>query len=480
MYVKKSEREKVEKLNAYLKDAKFPDKWRKFIREEKNKEYLAIKNIKARISICTHCNEKFECSQKIDEYVKCPNCKFILKVKSNRLRNYRNRRDLVLIQKHEDGYVMRIFELYISYHPDCNKKIEFHLTEWGRKVIDKYFQEKDLYTSNNLKNNMGYLYIIHYEKTKEWKLQNFGYPLSFSGKYYPYNLKELFYDINPYSEIWTLAKNVDHLYFLPLARESLVLRSNTLELLTKAKLYNLANNSYHYKSGKFEDSFGVDKSYLPFMVENNITPNELEVLAKYKIKDINFIRYITNFNYYFLDEILNFCKPMDLYKYKLNPNRASEYLDYIRFAIQLGFDIKDKKYLYPKNLKRKHDEYMSQIEINKNKRLKNKINIRYKKLEKNTFENGKFIIFPVASVESLEEESKQQNNCVRTYAESIADGKCDIYFMRLASNKDKSLVTVEVKNEHIVQKRTKNNQQTTKEQDKFLDIWERKILRGGL
>ena len=109
------------------------------------------------------------------------------------------------------------------------------------------------------------------------------------------------------------------------------------------------------------------------MIENNITSSELEILSKFKIKNINLIRYLDKFHNYDLNKILYYCKPLDLYKYKLNPDKSSEYLDYLKFAKELGFDIKDKKYLYPKNLKKKHDEYMQQIETNKNKKTDRKI-----------------------------------------------------------------------------------------------------------
>ena len=47
---------------------------------------------------------------------------------------------------------------------------------------------------------------------------------------------------------------------------------------------------------------------------------------------------------------------------------------------------------------------------------------------------------PAESFISLEDESTQQNHCVRNYAEKYAKGKCDIYFMREASTPNKSLV----------------------------------------
>ncbi|MCF0125371.1 MAG: PcfJ domain-containing protein, partial [Clostridia bacterium] len=97
-------------------------------------------------------------------------------------------------------------------------------------------------------------------------------------------------------------------------------------------------------------------------------------------------------------------------------------------------------------------------------------------LIKNVFKNNEFIIFPASSVAELVEESKQQNNCVRTYAERYADGNCDIYFMRKIDTPNVSLVTVEVRDNKVVQKRTKNNEKTNKKQDKFLDTWQKKVL----
>ena len=78
-----------------------------------------------------------------------------------------------------------------------------------------------------------------------------------------------------------------------------------------------------------------------------------------------------------------------------------------------------------------HDKYQKQIkQIREEKTIKN-IEKRAKELAKYIFKNKEFIIFPADSIEAMVDESKQQNNCVRTYTEKYADGKCDIYFMRL-------------------------------------------------
>ena len=473
-YVKKADKQQIELLDEYIKKIGFPDKWHDFIEEEKRKEYLIIKNKKD--YHCTYCDNVFKSNKKINEYEICPTCNSRLLVKSDKLKHYESKKDLILIQKYKKEYVFRIFELNSWLN---NNKINFSISEWGRKLEDSNFTTINFYTSNNLKNNMGNLYVSHSEKTESWKPYCYNWMFNIRGRYYYYNFKELFYNINKYSMIWDLAKNVEILNFKEVAYDSLQLKKNTAELLTKSKLYNLANNCKNYrKNGNFEEIFGVDKSYLDFMIENNITPDELEILSKIKIKNIDMIRYFDKFGYK-LGELLKQCKPLDLYKYKLNPKYIHEYLDYLKFAKELGFDIENKKYLYPKNMLKKHDEYMKQVEINKNNQIEKKIKSKYKKLLKNRYEDKKYIIVPAQSIQSLIDESSQQNNCVKTYAERIAKDECDIYFMRSIDTQDRSLVTVEVRNNKVVQKRTKNNCMTTTEQNKFLRSWERQVLKSS-
>ena len=45
MYVKKAERLQIELLDEYLQELGYPDHWKKFIEEEKRKEYLIILKI---------------------------------------------------------------------------------------------------------------------------------------------------------------------------------------------------------------------------------------------------------------------------------------------------------------------------------------------------------------------------------------------------------------------------------------------------
>ena len=156
----------------------------------------------------------------------------------------------------------------------------------------------------------------------------------------------------------------------------------------------------------------------------------------------------------------------------------SLYKDYLRFAKCLGFDLKNNRYIFPKNLKEEHDKLEEQYEIQSKEIIKKAIIKRGKELSVNIYKDNKFIIIPACTLKELQDESKQQNNCVRTYAEKYATGDCDIYFMRDVNKQNKSLVTVEVKNNIIVQSRIKNNCDPNEKQKKFLQKWEQNVLKG--
>ena len=459
MYIKKEIREQIEEINNYVDQWQDTKEFKQFIMDQKI--YIGLINKKE--CLCTKCKNKFNTKLKINEYDTCPNCKQKLLLK--RTIKYSNKDYVMyLIPYKEDEYIVRNYEIY-SYM-DYTKNMNHLITEYGRQIVSNHSCES--YIINNMrKNTSGYFYINYLEKTKYWKPE---YYVMICGKCFvdKGTLKHQYYepkDVFDNSEV----NVVDIIY-------GINNNDYRLELLTKAKLYNLASNYQQFKNkGKFEDIFGIAKSFLGFMQDNNITYEELLTLQLVKIKDYKLIQSLSNINR--LEGLLKYCKPYDLRNYKLKDSWL--YLDYLRFCEKLRYNLKDKSILYPKDLKTRHDELQDLIKINESKQTNKKIKARYNKIKKNTYENKKFVIYPTKSVEEMIDESAQQNNCVKTYAERIAKGKCDIYFMRLLSERDKSLVTVEVSENKVVQQRTKNNEDTTKEQKKFLKEWELKILNGG-
>lgn len=247
------------------------------------------------------------------------------------------------------------------------------------------------------------------------------------------------------------------------------------------KLYNLALDANEfYKKGSFQKIFGISKSFYPFMKRYNINKEQLNVLQLLNEPDIRKIRYLSKYSFHDLKEIVKYISINRFLKYaKSKHGNVKTYLykDYLRFAYYLGFDLKNNKYAFPKYLRKEHDKLEKQYKLHSQELLNKAIIKRSNLLTEKIYQDKKFIIFPASSFNDLINESNQQNNCVRTYAEKYAEGKCDIYFMRDLKSKDKSLVTVEVIDNTVIQSRIKNNNAPTLQQQNFLNLWEQNVLK---
>jgi hypothetical protein len=77
-------------------------------------------------------------------------------------------------------------------------------------------------------------------------------------------------------------------------------------------------------------------------------------------------------------------------------------------------------------------------------------------------------------VQDIRDEAVQQNNCVASYIDRVIDGKCHIMFLRKKDNPDKSLVTLEIVHNKIVQARRRFNDPVTLEDQEAIDKWNKK------
>lgn len=469
MYIKKKDRELFKEIDDNLT---MPSNWNDFIKEKSIMNRYIIKNKKE--YCCNNCKTIFESSIKVNDYCKCPHCKNTYIVKSNKLTFYQFKNDLAILEKYKDYFIVRMFRLETTFQ---NNKYKNFCYEYGRRIYDSKFNLIEEIVNDNVIGAIGGMYIKYHKKSNNWRYFRSWYcylPDSFN--YYQYNLKELLmsFESLKYSQLWELVKyvNCDLIYLIKQYNPS-------VEILTKMKLYNLALCPKTFKNKfTFEERFkGLSKDYLPFIQENNLTIDELTILSYLKFKDINYIRkfsYMSEDSLIKLDNIINLKTLID--KTNFDKNKYHEYIDYLDLAEKLKLNIRDKGILYPKDIIQAHDKLLKEYELQKDKKINNKIKKKCKELQNNIFEKNEFVIFPAKDLEALIDESSQQDNCVRTYAEKIASGLCEIYFMRNINNKDKSLVTVEVKNHKVVQKRTKHNGVTTKIQNNFLNIWEQTIL----
>lgn len=85
-------------------------------------------------------------------------------------------------------------------------------------------------------------------------------------------------------------------------------------------------------------------------------------------------------------------------------------------------------------------------------------------------------IYP-KSTQEIKDEAVQQNNCVASYIDDVIDGKCHILFLRKKDKPGVSLVTIEIRNNKIVQAKRKFNCPVTEEDQKVIDAWDKKFSK---
>lgn len=340
----------------------------------------------------------------------------------------------------------------------------------GRREItyDDFKKEKDEFPMN--------------DDFKFWNDLNSQY----DRRVYCSNLEVLKDTCYKYSRIWE-AKEFLKSFYSSVLFENIVyapLCVPQFEYLIKMKLYNLAFVSSEEFVGKnFKERFGVEKNFLDFMVEYNISWDELVVLRLCPSRDIGLLRFMSRVSYlgdilhhYTHEGKLNFITLKKYFdKKEIDYDYLVEYFDYLYYAEEEGYDLCDKKILYPENLKESHDRLYLQREIEKNPQLKAKIEEFSKELEINRYETNEYLIYPAPSLESLIIESEQQQNCVRTYGTKYAYRQSQIYFMRKKSELDRSFVTIEVVDRKVVQARCKYNEEPPLHITSIIDEWEKTL-----
>ena len=261
------------------------------------------------------------------------------------------------------------------------------------------------------------------------------------------NIDILKNSIYRYSNIWmcldTIEKNNDYCLFYLVY---LPLHNRLFEYLVKLGLYNLSFSCMNFNVEKesFNGVFNLSKDYLDFMRDNDLNYEEFRALQMCKSKDIELVRLISIHRPFFLLYKDFNISPLKVIKY-FNDNKYSfdnlwEYYDYILMSSRQGFDILDKKILFPKDFIEEHnrlavrDIIIDDEDINKR-------------------------IYPAYSVESMVEEAKNQHNCLISYCSDYSNFDCQIFFLRRKSSPNISYVTIELDSDNnLVQARTKFNE----------------------
>lgn len=88
-------------------------------------------------------------------------------------------------------------------------------------------------------------------------------------------------------------------------------------------------------------------------------------------------------------------------------------------------------------------------------------------------------IYPKCT-QDIKDEAVSQNNCVASYIDKVIDGKCHILFLRKKNKLNESLVTIEVRNNQIVQAKRRFNDDVTEAQQKVIDEFNEKFKKENM
>lgn len=207
----------------------------------------------------------------------------------------------------------------------------------------------------------------------------------------------------------------------------------------------------------------------------------------FEILESNQCRYIRDKKYYIYHSYFN--KLIEEYGY--NAKSLFLYIDHLKtfeaiedmsFLLEELYDyarmmneISSKFDKYPRNFLTTH-----KIACRNYNRLKKEFQEELFKRRINedyecSFGEYKFI-YPKTTQE-IKDEAVSQNNCVASYIDRVIDGKCHILFLRKKNDVDKSLVTLEVRNNCIVQAKRHFNDPITPEEREVIEKWNKKFSK---
>lgn len=268
-----------------------------------------------------------------------------------------------------------------------------------------------------------------------------------------------------------------------------------MEMLTKRGLYKLVNRMIigecgfirESKASRPEDFLGIWKSRMKRLIESNGEGKTLEALQLERrqnahwpdqiLKIMEAIRPVPMaldlaLRYQTIQKLIN-----HLGKYagveisgiqELCPiaasrirNVAGTYFDYIVMREERGYDLHNAVYLWPRDLRRAHDQMVDEINEGKIKSREEDVEKRFPEIRKKYrrlrnlfyYEDDDFLIRPARSAKEIVREGRILHHCVGGdgYLRKHNNGDSYILFLRWKESQEEPYITIEIKDRKIQQ-----------------------------
>lgn len=188
-----------------------------------------------------------------------------------------------------------------------------------------------------------------------------------------------------------------------------------------------------------------------------------------RLEDFNLL--VSEYNYDISQLIVYLCRNIKLEQGIMSPIEGLGLLkDLNNMCRDMETQISEK---YPKSLKRDHDiaamNYKAQEDEITKKRFK-EVTEKDNYLI-NTYSNEKYRVCAPQEPRDLIKEGKGLHHCVASYVKDVINNKCKIYFIREKNNEEKSLLTVEVRQDKIIQVKGFANRDPESNENMFINEW---------
>ena len=419
---------------------------------------------------CTNCETEYHDKKiKIGERKKCPVCK----IKSEVHRKTANPGcfEALLTLTHvnkRNELIMRTF--------DFKKRFDKATRTFSYEVFEiyRYNIDRNIFVKKNVKVNFWYIYYIFDPKDK-WRVtqrsSSWAKDVRLTGKIIgsskKKNISKTKYKyacLLEASKIWDLRQYIEVYEMFPEIEIILKMgmREYFKDLMRFMEIRDVENVRKFLKE---------NKRYYKIWSKVNPISAEMQMMVDLDTYDYKFakdaltVRYRKRQNIYASDrKVVNYLKKQG--------QDFSFWLDYVDFIQRLGISL-DKNRLFPKDLKTEHDKMSKNLKILNDEAYEDDIAEFEEMLRHYNLENKRYLIRCAKTIDELKDESNQMNHCVRNYIPKIAHHKSAVFFLREQSEKEKSLVTIEIDpvDKVLLQARRKDNAEPTSEQMSFINEW---------
>ena len=282
-----------------------------------------------------------------------------------------------------------------------------------------------------------------------------------------------------------------------------------MEMIVKLGLDKLAYNlvtkipiNFNPRGREIHDRLRINKERLKALIETNGS-TELLKLFQFERKlgqhwddeELEIANALVKSDYYAtsrleivtkhssLKKLKNyFCRQGIYFEKSIDYGKASqirgEYFDYLRLRASLGYDLGNEIYMYPKDIHRRHNEMVLESEKERITARQKEVLEKYPGIRKKFARLSKrysaasdgYLIRPARDAAEIISEGRILHHCVGrdSYLSGHDSGKSFILFLRKASDPETPFITIEIKDERIVQWYGAYDE---KPDEKYFDEW---------